>query len=138
MDKTKPTREQNLVDWARPYLTDARKIERVIDPALDGQYSTRGALKAAAVAYQCLNQNPKSRPQMSAVIEALEPLLDLTDGTVTFVYNAEAAENGTEKVKENVECKGSRSHKEKGSHGQRHKVYRSRNIDDKLKELQCK
>lgn len=128
MDKTKPAREQNLVEWARPYLTDTRKIARVIDPALDGQYSVRGAIKAAAVAYQCLSQNAKSRPQMSAVVEALEPLQDLTDESVAFVYDVEIAEKDGER---------SVNHKDNGTRhrGQRHKVYRRTSA---IKELQCK
>ncbi|KAL6660214.1 hypothetical protein ACP70R_002336 [Stipagrostis hirtigluma subsp. patula] len=89
VDKSRPPREQNLVEWARPYLTDARRLDRVMDPNLAGQYSSRAAQKAAAVAHQCVALNPKSRPHMSAVVEALEPLLALDDGLVgTFVYVA--------------------------------------------------
>nr|8HOD_A Chain A, Hypothetical protein [Saccharum hybrid cultivar] len=79
VDKTRPPREQSLVEWARPYLTDARRLDRVMDPSLAGQYSTRAAHKAAAVAHQCVALNPKSRPHMSAVVDALEPLLALDD-----------------------------------------------------------
>ncbi|XP_062210081.1 serine/threonine-protein kinase RIPK-like isoform X1 [Phragmites australis] len=87
VDKTRPPREQNLVEWARPYLTDARRLDRVMDPNLAGQYSSRAAREAAAVAHQCVSLNPKSRPHMSAVVEALEPLLALDDGIVgPFVY----------------------------------------------------
>ncbi|KAL6649323.1 hypothetical protein ACP70R_013547 [Stipagrostis hirtigluma subsp. patula] len=89
VDKSRPPREQNLVEWARPYLTDARRLDRVMDPNMAGQYSSRAAQKAAAVAHQCVALNPKSRPHMSAVVEALEPLLALDDGLVgTFVYVA--------------------------------------------------
>ncbi|XP_020105209.1 serine/threonine-protein kinase RIPK-like [Ananas comosus] len=87
VDKSRPTREQNLVEWARPCLNDARRLARVLDPGLDGQYSARGAQRAAAIAYQCLSQNPKSRPHMSAVVDALEPLLDLDDVPLgPFIY----------------------------------------------------
>uniref|UniRef100_A0A0A9GF80 Protein kinase domain-containing protein n=1 Tax=Arundo donax TaxID=35708 RepID=A0A0A9GF80_ARUDO len=89
VDKSRPPREQNLVEWARPYLTDARRLDRVMDPNLAGQYSSRAAYKAAAVAHQCVSLNPKSRPHMSAVVEALEPLLALDDCLVgPFVYIA--------------------------------------------------
>ncbi|RLN17224.1 serine/threonine-protein kinase [Panicum miliaceum] len=89
VDKSRPPREQNLVEWARPYLTDARRLDRVMDPNLAGQYSGRAAQKAAAVAHQCVSLNPKSRPHMSAVVEALEPLLALDDCLVgPFVYVA--------------------------------------------------
>ena len=94
VDKSRPPREQSLVEWARPYLTDARRLDRVMDPTLAGQYSGRAAHKAAAVAHQCVSLNPKSRPHMSAVVEALEPLLALDDCLVgPFVYVAPPEEN---------------------------------------------
>ncbi|CAD6202345.1 unnamed protein product [Miscanthus lutarioriparius] len=99
VDKSRPAREQSLVEWARPYLTDARRLDRVMDPALAGQYSSRAAHKAAAVAHQCVALNPKSRPHMSAVVDALEPLLALDDCIVgPFVYVAppETITNGDE------------------------------------------
>ncbi|CAL4916521.1 unnamed protein product [Urochloa decumbens] len=92
VDKNRPPREQNLVEWARPCLNDSRRLERVMDRRLNGQYPTRAAQKAAAIAHKCLHVSPKSRPQMSAVVEALESLLALDDGTVEpFVYTAPTA-----------------------------------------------
>ncbi|KAF4369266.1 hypothetical protein F8388_022922 [Cannabis sativa] len=77
------SREQNLVDWAKPFLKDAHKV----DPRLEGQYSIEGARKAAALAHHCLSHNLKSRPTMSSVVKSLEPLLGLTrDISVPFVY----------------------------------------------------
>jgi serine/threonine protein kinase len=79
MDKNRPSGEQNLVEWARPYLSEKRKMFRLVDPRLDGQYSPRGLQKAAILAHHCLNRDPKSRPQMGEVVEQLRPLLDLRD-----------------------------------------------------------
>ncbi|KAL4195780.1 hypothetical protein AMTRI_Chr04g242750 [Amborella trichopoda] len=93
MDKTRPSREQSLVEWARPYLNNSKKLNRVMDPNLDGQYSIKGAQKAAALAYQCLSHNPKNRPLMRQVVEILEPVQDLKEDIVgPFVYTA-AMEN---------------------------------------------
>ncbi|KAJ8448258.1 hypothetical protein Cgig2_025182 [Carnegiea gigantea] len=87
VDKTRPKREQNLVDWTRPLLKDPKKIERLMDPRLDGQYSVEGSKIAAMLAYQCLSKHAKSRPKMSAVIKVLEPILDLKDMPLApFVY----------------------------------------------------
>ncbi|XP_022724762.1 putative receptor-like protein kinase At1g72540 [Durio zibethinus] len=87
VDKTRPGREKNLVEWARPLLKDPYKLDGIMDPRLEGQYSTEGARKTAALAYQCLSNHPKSRPTMSNVVKALEPLLSLTDIPVgPFVY----------------------------------------------------
>lgn len=74
VDKTRPCKEQSLVDWARPKLNERRKMLQIIDPRLDGQYSVRVAQKACSLAYYCLSQNPKARPLMSDVVETLEPL----------------------------------------------------------------
>ena len=79
VDKARPSREQNLVDYARPCLKDPLRLARIMDPAMEGQYSARAAQSAALVAYRCLSGSPKNRPDMSAVVEALEPLLGLKD-----------------------------------------------------------
>ncbi|KAI4353611.1 hypothetical protein L6164_002546 [Bauhinia variegata] len=80
VDKTRPGKEQNLVDWARPKLNDKRKLLQIIDPRLENQYSVRAAQKACSLAYYCLSQNPKARPLMSDVVETLEPLQSCSDG----------------------------------------------------------
>ncbi|XP_011094012.1 serine/threonine-protein kinase RIPK [Sesamum indicum] len=87
VDKSRPHREQNLVEWARPMLKNPRKLSRVMDPRLEGQYPEIGAQNAAALAYQCLSHRPKLRPTMNEVIKVLEPLKDLNDIQVgTFVF----------------------------------------------------
>ena len=75
VDKRRGRREQNLVDWARPYLRRADRLHRFMDPSLEMQYSARAAEKAAKVAHQCLQSVPKARPSMRDVVDALEPLL---------------------------------------------------------------
>ncbi|KAI3859613.1 hypothetical protein MKX03_007632 [Papaver bracteatum] len=72
MDKSRPSREHNLVEWARPLLIHSKKLVRILDPRMEGQYSPRVAQKVANLAYQCLSQNPKGRPMMSQVVELLE------------------------------------------------------------------
>uniref|UniRef100_A0ACD5XQP7 Uncharacterized protein n=1 Tax=Avena sativa TaxID=4498 RepID=A0ACD5XQP7_AVESA len=79
VDKTRPTREHHLVEHMRSWLKDPQKLGRIMDPALEGKYSVSGAQKAAVVAYQCLSGSPKSRPDMSKVVQDLEPLLSLMD-----------------------------------------------------------
>ncbi|KAF2306567.1 hypothetical protein GH714_019496 [Hevea brasiliensis] len=81
VDKTRPSKEQSLVDWARPKLNDKRKLLQIIDPRLENQYSVRAALKACSLAYYCLSLNPKARPLMSDVVETLEPLQCNNDGS---------------------------------------------------------
>ncbi|WCJ19624.1 Protein kinase superfamily protein [Euphorbia peplus] len=75
MDKNRPTREQNLVEWARPYLNSKRRIFQVLDSRIEGQYTVKDALKIANLAVQCISPEPKFRPKMEEVIKALEQLL---------------------------------------------------------------
>ncbi|XP_008223935.1 PREDICTED: serine/threonine-protein kinase At5g01020 isoform X1 [Prunus mume] len=91
MDKSRPSREHNLVEWARPLLNHNKKLLRIVDPRLEGQYSFKTAMKVAQLAYQCLSQNPKGRPLMSQVVDILETLqssgnheLQSGDGAVTL------------------------------------------------------
>ncbi|KAL8093861.1 serine/threonine-protein kinase RIPK-like [Apium graveolens] len=86
MDRRRPGREQCLVGWARSSLKEPRKLGRIMDPKLEGQYSETVAAKAAALAYQCLRQRPKFRPTMSTVVKTLEPLKDSDSTTGAFVY----------------------------------------------------
>lgn len=75
MDKSRPRREHNLVEWARPLLNHNKKLLRILDHRIEGQYSSKILMKVANLAYQCLSQNPKGRPLMNQVIEILEPLV---------------------------------------------------------------
>ncbi|XP_022996872.1 probable serine/threonine-protein kinase PBL17 isoform X3 [Cucurbita maxima] len=85
MDKNRPSREHNLVEWARPLLSHNKKILKILDPRIEGQYSTKTAMKVANLTYQCLSQNPKGRPLMSQVVQMLEGFQctkDTDSGTV--------------------------------------------------------
>ncbi|XVF83691.1 hypothetical protein PTKIN_Ptkin16aG0510900 [Pterospermum kingtungense] len=79
LDKNRPSREQNLVDWAKPFLASKRKIFQIIDPRIEGQYTRDAVLKAAYLALQCLSIEPKLRPNMNAVVKELEQLQDSGD-----------------------------------------------------------
>ncbi|XP_051192236.1 serine/threonine-protein kinase RIPK [Lolium perenne] len=105
LDPQRREREQNLVDWARPYLRRPDRLHRIMDPSLEGSYSEKAAEISAMVAHNCLHSVPRSRPTMLEVVEALEPLLDMrADVPVgAFVYTVplevvnERAEGSREK-----------------------------------------
>lgn len=73
VDKAKVGAEQNLVDWAKPYLGDKRKLFRIMDIKLEGQYPQKGALVAAILALACLG-DAKHRPSMAEVLDHLEKI----------------------------------------------------------------
>ncbi|KAG8643232.1 putative receptor-like protein kinase At1g72540 [Manihot esculenta] len=151
VDKNRPSKEQNLVKWARPLLKDPNKLDQIMDPRLEGQYSTEGARKAAALAYQCLSHHCKSRPTMSTVVKTLESLLELNDITIgPFVYvaptegkNKEEKETETETENENEshelkdenKCKGSVAEMKDKSRNRQHKGHRHRR---RIKSLRSK
>ncbi|KAG6426298.1 hypothetical protein SASPL_110520 [Salvia splendens] len=66
--------EQNLVDWAKPYMGDKRKLFRIMDIKLEGQYPQKAAFTAATIAVQCLSHEAKQRPRMAEVLAKLEEL----------------------------------------------------------------
>ncbi|XP_052173938.1 serine/threonine-protein kinase PBL34-like isoform X1 [Diospyros lotus] len=86
MDKNRPIGEHNLVEWARPHLVERRRFYRLIDPRLEGHFSIKGAQKAAQLAARCLSRDPKARPLMSEVVEALKPLPNLKDMASSSYY----------------------------------------------------
>ncbi|KAK8685414.1 hypothetical protein V6N13_041416 [Hibiscus sabdariffa] len=74
IDNNRPDGEQSLVDWAKPYLTSKRRIFRVIDTRLQGQYSLNRAQEVANLALRCLAVEPKCRPSMDEVVTTLVKL----------------------------------------------------------------
>jgi serine/threonine protein kinase len=64
-----------LVDWARPQLADRRKVMRIMDTRLGGQYPKKQAQEVAALALRCLQNDAKNRPAMAdGVLPQLEQL----------------------------------------------------------------
>ncbi|KAK6942963.1 Serine-threonine/tyrosine-protein kinase, catalytic domain [Dillenia turbinata] len=76
IDRSRPSGEQNLVQWAKPYLSRKRKIVRVMDAQMEGQYSWDIALKVAKVTLKCLSPEPRTRPTMNEVVATLEQVQD--------------------------------------------------------------
>ncbi|XP_057467238.1 serine/threonine-protein kinase RIPK-like [Actinidia eriantha] len=132
VDKTRPTREQNLADWAKPQLKDPRKLSRIMDPRLEGQYSEMGAQKAAALAYQCLSQRPKLRPKATSVVKTLEPLKDFDDIPIgPFVYTVPTGTDFLKNANEGEaqkESKKENGHHHRNHHGRRHRSPKSQTI----------
>ncbi|XP_016504527.1 EPD1-interacting receptor-like cytoplasmic serine/threonine-protein kinase 5D [Nicotiana tabacum] len=85
LDKKRREGETNLVEWLRPYLRDPKKIARVMDRRLEGEYPIKGAQTAALVAYKCLSHYPKPRPSMDDVVKILETLQEESNNTDTAI-----------------------------------------------------
>ena len=74
LDTNRPSGQHNLIDFARPMLADRRKLARLIDNRLDGQYSSKGAYQVAQLTLKCLAGDPRSRPSMKEVVQTLEKI----------------------------------------------------------------
>lgn len=74
VDKNRPSGQHNLVEWAKPYLGNKRKIFRVVDSRLEGQYLLDHVYKTGMLALRCLSPESKIRPNMDEVVTALEQL----------------------------------------------------------------
>ncbi|KAI3921974.1 hypothetical protein MKX01_005663 [Papaver californicum] len=74
LDSNRPSGQHNLVDWLKPSLSDRRKLVRIMDQRLEGQYPSKGAALAAQLSLKCLAPEPKNRPGMKEVVESLEQI----------------------------------------------------------------
>ncbi|KAE8039062.1 hypothetical protein FH972_011510 [Carpinus fangiana] len=79
VDKNRPSGEHNLVEWAKPNLANKRKIFRILDNRLEGQYAMDVAYKAATLSLRCLSMEAKFRPTMDEVVTELEQLQESRD-----------------------------------------------------------
>ncbi|XP_009608033.1 putative serine/threonine-protein kinase PBL23 [Nicotiana tabacum] len=71
IDTSKPSEEQNLVQWAQPLFKDKKKFHLMVDPMLEGNYPKKGLYQALAIAAMCLQQEASVRPLISDVVTAL-------------------------------------------------------------------
>eukprot|EP00271_Cylindrocystis_brebissonii_P003263 TRINITY_DN1405_c1_g1_i1.p1 TRINITY_DN1405_c1_g1~~TRINITY_DN1405_c1_g1_i1.p1 ORF type:complete len:552 (+),score=118.29 TRINITY_DN1405_c1_g1_i1:770-2425(+) len=78
-DKSRPRKEQNLVQMSRPYLATPEKFHKLMDPRLGGAFPPRATQKAAELAKWCLSEDPNSRPLMSEVVALLAFLQTLRE-----------------------------------------------------------
>ncbi|KAK7272109.1 hypothetical protein RJT34_28510 [Clitoria ternatea] len=74
IDHTKPSKEQNLVAWARPMFKDRKRFAEMVDPLLGGRYPVRGLYQAIAIAAMCVQEQPNMRPVIADVVTALNYL----------------------------------------------------------------
>nr|GEX99071.1 receptor-like cytoplasmic kinase 176 [Tanacetum cinerariifolium] len=76
IDKNLPLSEQILAESVKRNLSRKQRIQLIIDPNIDGQYSPDLATRAVKLAMKCLLEEPKQRPTASDVVRELEELQD--------------------------------------------------------------
>ncbi|GAB2288773.1 Interface between microtubules and kinetochore protein [Dionaea muscipula] len=82
LDPYQSSNEQSLVQWATPYLRQKRRILRIMDSRIQGQYPSSAALRVGKLAMLCLCVEPKFRPNMSQLVAELEKLQDPAVDTI--------------------------------------------------------
>lgn len=56
-------------------MTDREKVVKIMDPALEGQYSMKDVIQVAAIATMCVQPEADYRPLMADVVQSLVPLV---------------------------------------------------------------
>ncbi|KAF3649673.1 Proline-rich receptor-like protein kinase PERK2 [Capsicum annuum] len=86
IDKAQHYLDDNIVDWARPLLTQALddgNFDTLADPRLDKNYDTTEMTRMVTCAAVCVRHLARRRPRMSQIVRALEgnlPLDELNEG----------------------------------------------------------
>uniref|UniRef100_A0A2P2JDH2 non-specific serine/threonine protein kinase n=1 Tax=Rhizophora mucronata TaxID=61149 RepID=A0A2P2JDH2_RHIMU len=93
LDPHRPTNQLNLVQWARPSLSDKKKLKKIMDPRLDGQYPLTAATQVAQLILHCLEYDPKSRPHMDEVLDTLEQIAKAKENPSEVKANAKNRTN---------------------------------------------
>ncbi|XAR70577.1 Non-specific serine/threonine protein kinase [Bertholletia excelsa] len=83
IERSRPTVEQKLLEWVKQFPADSRKFFMIMDPRLRNQYSLNAARKIAKLADSCLHKNPKERPTMTQVVEALKQAMEESDAEIS-------------------------------------------------------
>ncbi|KAL6568153.1 Proline-rich receptor-like protein kinase perk1 [Orobanche hederae] len=86
IDRSQNYLDDNIIDWARPLLTEAlenNNFDNVADPKLQKNYNPNEMARMVASASVCVRHLARRRPRMSQIIRALEgnlPLDQLKEG----------------------------------------------------------
>ncbi|MQL86569.1 hypothetical protein Taro_019084 [Colocasia esculenta] len=91
LDTSRPSGQHNLVDWAKPFLSDRRRLVRIMDARLEGQFPSKAAFQAGQLTSRCLASDPKGRPSMKEVAETLEQIEAIKGGKSSSKDAATAA-----------------------------------------------
>ncbi|GAQ86778.1 Protein kinase superfamily protein [Klebsormidium nitens] len=75
VDPRRKSGEIVLVPWVMPMLVDRHRLQEIVDPRLDGQYSNKDLTQLAAIAAMCVQGQADYRPLMRDVVQSLLPLV---------------------------------------------------------------
>ncbi|XP_061968030.1 probable serine/threonine-protein kinase PIX13 isoform X2 [Populus nigra] len=79
LDTNRPSGQHNLVEYARPFLLERRKLKKIMDPGLEERYPLKAAMQAAELILRCLESDLRIRPSMEEVSEILIKIKDVKE-----------------------------------------------------------
>ncbi|PIN07862.1 Serine/threonine protein kinase [Handroanthus impetiginosus] len=106
LDRNRPKGEQKLLEWVKPYLSDSKKFQQILDPRLEGKQIAKSAHKLSLIANRCMARLPKTRPKMSEVREMVNQVFAAYTGTGNPQSPLKSKEE--KKMSEELEGKGKR------------------------------
>ena len=74
-----PVKNNHILDWVNPMI-ERGDVQNVVDPRLEGEFSTSSAWKAIEIAMSCIPSTAIQRPDMSHVLAELKECLALEMG----------------------------------------------------------
>ncbi|GLT94523.1 hypothetical protein SLE2022_122600 [Rubroshorea leprosula] len=72
LDSSRPSGQHNLVLWAKPCLSQKKRLKKIMDPRLQNKVPARVGTKVAELILKCIENEPKNRPSMEEVLESLQ------------------------------------------------------------------
>ncbi|XP_062226757.1 probable receptor-like protein kinase At1g30570 [Phragmites australis] len=91
IDPTLPKDQINLAEWAMRWQRQ-RSLEAIMDPRLDGDFSSESLKKFGEIVEKCLADDGRSRPSMGEVLWHLEYVLQLHE---TYKRNVDSESFGS-------------------------------------------
>lgn len=76
LERNRPRNEQKLLEWIKPYLSDAKKFQQILDPRLERKQIQKSAHRLSLIANRCLVRAQKTRPQMSEIREMVREVVE--------------------------------------------------------------
>lgn len=109
VDKNRPSGQHSLVEWAKPYLANKRKVFSVLDSRLEGQYSSDESYRVATLALRCLSTESRYRPNMDEVVRILEQL-KVPDVNVNRKRARRKSADDVTRVRTHKSCASAKTH----------------------------
>ncbi|WOK93781.1 nodulation receptor kinase-like isoform X1 [Canna indica] len=86
----RPRSEWSLVEWAKPYIREAR-IEEIVDPSIKGQYHSEAMWRVVETASCCVEPMGNFRPNMVDIVRELEDALIIENNASEYMRSIESA-----------------------------------------------